>query len=173
MFQEYYHRGSQQDYSAIKEHKVEYWIDQLDRCELDLVNPKLKCWTKKGRVTRLKTSPPSMVWWLGWVENDCILRFSSGRTWGLYCDGYWLHTWRALFGTLVCQLEKVASYLQFLEECCIMDLCGPTYCGNSEKPFMPSPLDWKWKSQKTIGKVSAKATLIRARCVETTISIVT
>ena len=26
MFQEYYHRGSLQDYSAIKEHKVEYSI---------------------------------------------------------------------------------------------------------------------------------------------------
>ena len=26
LFQEYYHCGSLQDYSAIKEHKVEYWI---------------------------------------------------------------------------------------------------------------------------------------------------
>ena len=48
MFQEYYHHGSLQNYSAIKEHKVEYWINQVDRCELDLVNPKLKYWTKKG-----------------------------------------------------------------------------------------------------------------------------
>ena len=56
MFQEYYHRGGLQDYSAIKEHKVKYWINQVDRCELDLVNPKLKYWTKKGRVTRLKIS---------------------------------------------------------------------------------------------------------------------
>ena len=38
MFQEYYHRGDLQDYSSIKEHKVEYWINQVDRCELDLVN---------------------------------------------------------------------------------------------------------------------------------------
>ena len=42
MFQKYYHRGTLQDYSAIKAHKVEYWINQVDRCELDLVNPKLK-----------------------------------------------------------------------------------------------------------------------------------
>ena len=41
-FQEHYHRGTLQDYSAIKAHKVEYWINQVDRCELDLVNPKLK-----------------------------------------------------------------------------------------------------------------------------------
>ena len=28
MFQEYYHHGSLQDYSDIKEHKVKYWINQ-------------------------------------------------------------------------------------------------------------------------------------------------
>ena len=33
----------------------------MDRCELDLVNPKLKYWTKKGRVTRLKISPPGTI----------------------------------------------------------------------------------------------------------------
>ena len=42
MSQEYYHHRSLQDYLAIKEHKVEYWINQVDRCELDLVNPKMK-----------------------------------------------------------------------------------------------------------------------------------
>ena len=31
MFQEYYHQVTLQDYLAIKEHKVEYWINQVDR----------------------------------------------------------------------------------------------------------------------------------------------
>ena len=33
----------------------------MDRCELDLVNHKLKYWTKKGRVIRLKISPPATI----------------------------------------------------------------------------------------------------------------
>ena len=47
MFQEYYHHGSLQESSLIKEHKIEYWINQVDRCEPDLVIPKLKYWTKR------------------------------------------------------------------------------------------------------------------------------
>ena len=61
MFQEYYHHGSLQDYSLIKEHKIDYWTNQVDRCELDLVNPKLKYWTKHGRVTRLKITPHATI----------------------------------------------------------------------------------------------------------------
>ena len=32
MFQEYYHHGSVQNYLLIEEHKIEYWINQEDRC---------------------------------------------------------------------------------------------------------------------------------------------
>ena len=38
--------------------KVEYWIQQVDRLELDLVCPRLEYWTKEGRVTRFKIEPP-------------------------------------------------------------------------------------------------------------------
>ena len=37
MFQEYYHCGSFQDYLDIEEHKIEYWINQVDRCETDTI----------------------------------------------------------------------------------------------------------------------------------------
>ena len=42
-----------------KEHKTEYWIDQVDLCELDLVSPRVIYWTSKGRVTRIKVTPPT------------------------------------------------------------------------------------------------------------------
>ena len=43
----------------MKENKFEYWITQVDRCELDLVNPRMIYWTSLGRVTRVKMIPPS------------------------------------------------------------------------------------------------------------------
>ena len=53
----YYGRGGTKAYTS-KEHKTEYWIDQVDRCELDLVSPRVVYWTTKGRVTRIKITPP-------------------------------------------------------------------------------------------------------------------
>ena len=44
-----------------KENKVEYWIQEVDRCELDLITPRLIYWSKHGRVTRFKIVPPRFV----------------------------------------------------------------------------------------------------------------
>ena len=46
---------------AMKENKFEYWITQVDRCELDLVNPRMIYWTSLGCVTRVKMIPPSNI----------------------------------------------------------------------------------------------------------------
>ena len=53
----YYGREDSKAYTS-KEHKTEYWIDQVDRCELDLVSPRVVYWTTRGRVTRIKITPP-------------------------------------------------------------------------------------------------------------------
>ena len=57
-FQCFYGRGSTKTVTS-KESKAEYWIDQVDRCELDLVSPRVIYWSSKGRVTRIKITPPS------------------------------------------------------------------------------------------------------------------
>ena len=49
----YYGCGGTKAYTS-KEHKTEHWIDQVDRCELDLVSPRVVYWTTRGRVTRIK-----------------------------------------------------------------------------------------------------------------------
>ena len=39
-----------------KEHKTEYWIDQVDHCELDLVSPRVIYWTSKHNCRQLDLS---------------------------------------------------------------------------------------------------------------------
>ena len=45
----------------MKENKFEYWITQINRCELDLVNPRMIYWTALDHVTRIKMIPPSNI----------------------------------------------------------------------------------------------------------------
>ena len=56
-FQAFYGRSLSSP-DVTREHKKEYWVDQVDRCELDMVQPHLIYWTSKGRVTRIKITPP-------------------------------------------------------------------------------------------------------------------
>ena len=56
-FQAFYGRSLSSP-DPTREHKKEYWVDQVDRCELDMVQPRVIYWTSKGRVTRIKITPP-------------------------------------------------------------------------------------------------------------------
>ena len=66
----FYGRGSTKTATS-KENKAEYWIDQVDRCELDLVSPRVIYWSSKGRVTRIKITPPS--------DEKKMTNLNSGR----------------------------------------------------------------------------------------------
>ena len=60
-FMKFYNRWEEPNLveaQIFKENKVEYWIQQVDRLELDLVCPRLEYWTREGRVTRFKIEPP-------------------------------------------------------------------------------------------------------------------
>ena len=70
----YYGHGSSKQ-ATCKEHKAKYWIDQVDRCELDLVSPRLIYWTSKGRVTRIKITPPVSNKKLDSLQNWKVLVF--------------------------------------------------------------------------------------------------
>ena len=56
-FQSFYGHGSSKKFTS-KENAIQYWIDQVDRCELDLVSPRLVYWTSKVRFTRINITPP-------------------------------------------------------------------------------------------------------------------
>ena len=47
--------------NPLLENKIEYWIQEVDRCELDLVTPRLIYWSKMGRVTRFKILEPELL----------------------------------------------------------------------------------------------------------------
>ena len=70
-FLRYYGRVSVDDHDELtffKENKVEYWVQEVDRCNLDMCNPRLVYWTDKGRVTRMKITPPEFV-----EDNDNLI----------------------------------------------------------------------------------------------------
>ena len=43
------------------ENKHEYWIQETDRVDLDMVSPRVVYWTSLGRVTRLKIVEPNLI----------------------------------------------------------------------------------------------------------------
>ena len=57
-FQTFYGRSLSSP-DTTREHKKERWVDQVDRCELDMVQPCVIYWTSKGRFTRIKIIPPT------------------------------------------------------------------------------------------------------------------
>ena len=47
--------------SDLLENKHEYWIQETDRVDLDMVSPRIVYWTSLGRVTRLKIVEPNII----------------------------------------------------------------------------------------------------------------
>ena len=61
-FHQFYQRADETfKGSDLLENKYEYWIQETDRVDLDMVSPRVVYWTSLGRVTRLKIVEPNLI----------------------------------------------------------------------------------------------------------------
>ena len=61
-FHQFYQRADETfKESDLLENKYEYWIQETDRVDLDMVSPRVVYWTSLGRVTRLKIVEPNLI----------------------------------------------------------------------------------------------------------------